>query len=209
MQILFPFRDQLFGAWDSAKSVLAEGLEQMAGSVHAAFTKEHAEDGGHTTINATGNVIAGGYSTFSGQPRLRIFKLAAVAQTITTGTDTFVQWTSNQGSNTDPEEYDYSNQFDGTDAVVCSTAGLYLVIADIGWDVNATGKRKVSVYTDVALGVTASVIAPGDAVAGPTQLIVCPVYVASNVPDKIRIQVFQDSGVNRTVSGWISVLKLF
>lgn len=182
------------------EDIAAALLELQAGIV-AGWETNHNADGQHTTIYS-----AAGIFTALGQPRVRLYKRST--QTITSGVDTYLTWERSQGSATDAEEYDTASQFNGIDAVVCTAPGLYLVSTLVGWDGSALGSRYVSIATDRAVGATATSRQSGDATASRTQYAACPVFVPTGTVDTIRIQVFQDSGTNRTISGWFAVIKV-
>lgn len=154
-------------------------------------------------------------------------------QTITTGTDTFLKWDTpptpgdiingvNVGGMFDPTEPgSYGASAD--EYVFLREPGLYLIEANVMWDTNVTGDRRMNIELLGSLDSIDRVRTP----ASLTSVLGLKQVVQSLVPwrglaagsgtwnGRVAIQVFQNSGGNRTVGSagvfydhWLGVTRV-
>lgn len=151
------------------------------------------------------------------QPRCHLVKTAA--QAITTAQATDLTWPvigqDLPAGAAMETQFDNGRPFGGTflkladsTALVPPIGGLYLVIATVSWEANATGSRRVTIRSDVgASAVTygaATVQQSGGHAAGTSTIqqacAVIRVPATPGIRDAIYIQVVQTSGGNLNVN---------
>jgi len=159
-----------------------------------------------------------GYMT-AVQPRCHLQKTAT--QAIATATATDLTWPvigqDLPEAAAGATQFDNGAQFGGTflklagsTALVPPVAGLYLVIATVIWEANATGSRLVTIRSDYGASAVgyggATVRQPGGHAAGVTTIQQATAFVrvrdvvATGIRDAIYVQVEQTSGGNLNVN---------
>jgi len=194
-----------------------DAIKGLADAVRASWDVEHADDGTHKNVTASGNVVAAGYSTFTGQTRCFVYKSGA-DQSIATGTDTFLTFDTPVPASARTHDlilsgYDPDTMFDGTSNFLPPVAGLYLVTVQAAWALNTTGIRKLMIYSTQTDQITSNAVDVGSTTSGrcdQTASIVLPVDPGENCP--ITVAVYQNSGGALAVSGnsftWCQVTKI-
>lgn len=78
-----------------------------------------------------------------------------------------------------------------TGRLTCKTAGVYLITANIAFDVNSTGHRDVYLRVN-GTTIMAATVQPALALAG--NIIVCSTHYSLAVNDYVEVVVYQNSG---------------
>lgn len=125
-------------------------------------------------------------------PSTRVTNNAAIAivtSTVTTPTFNTERWDTNEthDTTTNPSR------------LTCQTAGLYLIIANIEFDANATGHRMIRLRLNATTNIARTETPAVATAATTTNIIVSTIYNLA-VSDFIEVQVFQTSGGNLNIN---------
>jgi len=192
-----------------------DAIKGIADAVRASWDIEHADDGTHKNVTASGNVVAAGYSTFTGQTRCFVYKNST--QSIANTTDTFLTFdtpvpTSALTHDLILSGYDPDGMFDGTSNFTPPVKGLYLVTVQVQWALSTTGIRKVMIFSTQTDQISSNAVDVGGTTSGrcdQTTSMIVPVDPTEN--DPITVAVYQSSGGALNVQSgftWCQVTKI-
>jgi len=203
-------------------------VEDLISGVSASWQVEHREDGTHEQVSAQGPIIsASAYGSFSEQPRARCiinFDTPTYGISPNNTNHQVVFYPTDLNFGTTLLSYDngslYGNSFlqpgaagaPSYDRIVPPPVpGMYMVIAEVGWQPNAAGWRRLRIR-DQAGTVWGSSFFPCASNAQTfTQQVACVLSVPG--PPVIPwtyyyLETFQDSGIDLDITGWLQIHKL-
>lgn len=187
--------------------VVRDELEQLIAAIQA-----WANVSGDSTV--PGNLTVGGFATLTNQ---NAFRSTFSSFSIPDSTETNITLTADRTNANDDNVTvfninDANFYFDNTAIVYISKPGTYLIVGRGRWDTNVAGTERLlqlSVAGDDTEFVTANV--PANPL---TQYVHGIIHVSSTflltqgTRIAVILQAFQDSGGSRTISGWLSIVKL-
>lgn len=208
---------------------LRSQVEDIIGSVTAAWETEHNEDDTHKQITSQGNIIStNGYVAAAQQPRGRFlinFDTPTYGISPNGVAHQVVFYPANLNLGTTLLSYDngalYGNSFlqpgsagaPAYDRIVPPPLvnSFYLIIAEVAWVGNATGWRKVRIL-DQAGTVWGWVWAPAVSNTNSYRQQVSCIVPAVGPPTMpwryYYLETFQDSGIDLDITGWLEIHKI-
>jgi hypothetical protein len=213
MNLTFPTRSQIEGL--PGGTFISQAITSIIGTIGASWSQEHNADNTHSTIHATGDVLAAGVGTFTGQPRAFV---AASAVTLATGVETVLSWDTpaiDGAAVFAPDSgWNVGGIFDpaAPTLLLAPQAGLYLVSYALRFAGNSTGKRYAFLST-TRYGASADLAQNLQGAHASGNMVAESIVIPFMQGQGIFLSAFQDSGgtlalTTGFLNSWIQMTKI-